>query len=159
MIILGIGSSIDPKEKYIKLAVEHLNSHEKITVKKISKVYKTSAWGGVAKNEFLNICVDIEFYGLAEELLDITQEIEHNLGRVRKEHWGDRTIDIDILLFNEEKIDTERLTIPHKYLTERNFVIYPLVDIVENIEINNNSLYFWKEHVSKEIEIYKDKLL
>ncbi len=152
MIVLGIGSSIEPKENYLKLAICELSNNDNIEVIKISKVYKTFAWGGVAKNEFLNICVLINFLGTATELLSIIQNIEKKLGRVRKEHWGDRTIDIDILLFNDEVINSEILVIPHKYITERNFVLCPLIDVVGDIVINNEKLSYWLSNIEDYIE-------
>lgn len=159
MIVLGIGSSIEPKENYLKLAIDELNSDESIEVVKISKVYKTFAWGGVAKNEFLNMCVLINFLGTATELLSIIQNIEKKLGRVRKEHWGDRTIDIDILLFNDEVINREILIVPHKYITQRNFVLCPLIDLVGDIVVNNEKLSYWLSKIDEQIEIYNDNFL
>lgn len=158
MIVLGIGSSIEPKEIYLKKALDEISNHPELTLKKVSKVYLTKAWGGVAKNNFLNICVEIDCNVSPFKLLSIIQNIENNLGRVRECHWADRTIDIDILLFNDENIFTDKLVIPHKYITERNFVLYPLMDISDKFVINNKSIIFWYNKVSKDIKLYKNKL-
>lgn len=156
MIVLGIGSSIEPKEYYLRKAIYELSKI--LIVKKISKIYKTKAWGGVAQNEFLNICVAVDFSGEPEELLNITQEIENKLGRLRLKHWGDRTIDIDILLFKNMEINTERLIIPHPYITKRNFVLKPLEDICGNLVINNKRIDKWLENINDFIEVYKEKI-
>lgn len=158
MIILGIGSSIEPREEYLKNAISMLSENNSITVKKVSKVYKTLAWGGVAKNYFLNICVSIEFDDDALSLLDITQDIEMKLGRIRLEHWGDRTIDIDILYFRNLNFNNDKLTIPHPYITQRNFVLYPLIDVCGDIVYENRKLSEWLSDISESIEVYKNVL-
>jgi 2-amino-4-hydroxy-6-hydroxymethyldihydropteridine diphosphokinase len=68
-----------------------------------------------------------------EEVLGIIQEIERDLGRTRDEHWGDRTMDIDILYFGDQVIDTPDLTVPHRYLAERKFVLVPLAEIMPDL--------------------------
>lgn len=158
MIVLGIGSSIEPKEYYLKKSLEEFEKAKDIEIIKVSKVYLTKAWGGVAENEFLNICVLINFLGSAEELLDITQNIENKLGRIREKHWDDRTIDIDILLFNNEKINNDRLIVPHKYITKRNFVLYPLLDVCGDIEVEDKKITKWIEEDNNFIKIYKEIL-
>lgn len=158
MIILGIGSSIEPKEFYLKEAIQEIKLCKEINVLNVSKVYLTKAWGGIAVNDFLNICVEIEYNGDAKHLLKIIQKIEKDLGRIRKEHWGDRTIDIDILLFNNQNINTDDLIVPHKHITDRNFVLYPIYDLHPELYIKNKHISYWLENVSKEIIIYKEKL-
>ncbi|RYZ84303.1 MAG: 2-amino-4-hydroxy-6-hydroxymethyldihydropteridine diphosphokinase, partial [Moraxellaceae bacterium] len=66
-------------------------------------------------------------------LLDALQTIEHNHHRVRTEHWGPRTLDLDILLLDQQTIDSERLKVPHPYLSQRNFVLYPLADVAPEL--------------------------
>lgn len=157
MIILGIGSSIAPKEYYLKEAIKNLEANEKISVRKISNIYITKAWGGVAQNTFLNQCIDIETTLSSVELLSVIKKIEKRLGRVRKKHWDDRTIDIDILIYNDIKINTEDLTIPHPYITKRNFVLKPMLDICEDIIINGKKLSQWLSDINEGIKIYINK--
>lgn len=156
MIVLGIGSSIEPKEKYLLSAVQELEAFMPVT--KISKVYRTAAWGGVAENEFLNICVAVDYAGRASELLKIINAIELKLDRVRDVHWADRTIDIDIIFFNDEVINSESLIVPHKFLEQRNFVLLPLIDIVGDRDYKNKKLSTWLSEITDNIEIYKNKL-
>ena len=80
--------------------------------------------------DFINAVVELETNLSADKLLDECQNIENNQGRVRSQHWGPRTLDLDILLYGNEVINTERLVVPHKGIKERNFVLYPLNDIV-----------------------------
>lgn len=159
MIVLGIGSSIEPKEQYLRLALKELNKNKNIKIKNISKVYLTEAWGGVAKNQFLNICVEIEYIGTPYDLLKEIQKIEINLGRIREKQWEDRVIDIDILIFNYENIDNDFLTIPHKYILQRNFVYYPMYDICGDIVIQNKNLKSLIGNNKEFIEVYLEKLM
>ena len=90
-------------------------------------------------------------------MLLVIKKIEKQLGRVRKKHWDDRTIDIDILIYNNIKINTEDLTIPHPYITKRNFVLKPMLDICEDIIINDKKLSQWLSDINEGIKIYINK--
>lgn len=96
-----------------------------------SSYYETKAWGKVDQNDFINVALEVEHYMTPNQLLDTVNKIEHNLGRQRTEKWGARFIDIDIIFVEDIIIDTEKLTIPHKWMEKRNFVLYPLVEIAE----------------------------
>lgn len=150
MIVLALGTSIEPKEKYLSEAINEIS--KKYPILKKSFVYKTSAWGGVAKNEFLNMCVEIDCQETAYKLLENCHEIEYKLGRTREQHWADRTMDIDIILFNDEVYNDERLIVPHKFIKERNFVLKPLIDITGDIELENTKLSEWLSKIDEEIE-------
>ncbi|MDO4814085.1 MAG: 2-amino-4-hydroxy-6-hydroxymethyldihydropteridine diphosphokinase [Gemella sp.] len=150
MIVLGLGTSIEPKEQYLKDALEEISKKYKILKK--SSVYKTSAWGGVAKNEFLNMCIAIESCDNAYELLEECHKIEYKLDRVREKHWADRTIDIDIILFNDQVYNDDKLVVPHKYIKERNFVLKPLIEVAGDIELDSKKLSQWLENIKEEIE-------
>lgn len=154
MIILALGTNLEPREQYLISALENI---EKVGIKieKSSSIYETSAWGGVATNNFLNMCIVVDYKKSAYELLEDIQQIEHNLGRVRKEHWGDRTIDIDIIEFNGEVFNDEKLIVPHKYLHERNFVLLPILEICGDILINNRSVTNSLDKLDSQIKVYK----
>ena len=121
MIILALGTNIEPREQYLKDALRKIEASN-LKIKKLSSVYETPAWGGVADQNFLNMCIEIETSIEVYELLDTIQKIELELGRIRKEHWGNRTIDIDIITYNNLVFNDDRLIVPHKYIYERNFV-------------------------------------
>ena len=96
----------------------------------LSQVYETAAWGKTDQAPFYNQAIQVRTEMTAREALDTIHEIENQLGRQRNEHWGPRTIDIDILFFENEIINTPKLTLPHPRLHERNFVLVPLMEIV-----------------------------
>lgn len=157
MIILALGTNIEPREQYLKDAlVKIVDNNLKIILE--SSVYETPAWGGVADQNFLNMCIEVETELEAYELLDTIQKIELELGRVRKEHWGNRTIDIDIITFNDLIYDDERLIVPHKYIHDRNFVLAPLVEMYGSIEIAGKNIKESLEKITEPISVYKEKL-
>lgn len=94
-----------------------------------SAVYETEAWGNPDQPDYLNQVVCVHTPLAAETLLDIMHQIEKALGRDRKEKWGARVIDIDILFYGEELIESEGLRIPHPHIAERRFVLVPLAEI------------------------------
>ena len=157
MIILALGTNIEPREQYLKDALAKIvDNNLKIILE--SSVYETPAWGGVADQNFLNMCIEVETSLGAYELLDTIQKIELELGRVRKEHWGNRTIDIDIITFNDLIYDDERLIVPHKYIHDRNFVLAPLVEMYGSIEIAGKNIKESLEKITESISVYKEKL-
>ena len=157
MIILALGTNIEPREQYLKDALAKIvDNNLKIILE--SSVYETPAWGGVADQNFLNMCIEVETELEAYELLDTIQKIELELGRVRKEHWGNRTIDIDIITFNDLIFNDERLIVPHKYIHDRNFVLAPLVEMYGSIEIAGKNIKESLEKITESISVYKEKL-
>ena len=157
MIILALGTNIEPREQYLKNALARIEENNlKIILE--SSVYETPAWGGVADQNFLNMCIEVETELEAYELLDMIQKIELELGRVRKEHWGNRTIDIDIITFNDLIYNDERLIVPHKYIHDRNFVLAPLVEMYGSIEIDGKNIKESLEKITEPISVYKEKL-
>jgi len=83
----------------------------------------------VDQDSFLNMALAVEYYGTPQRLLSATQQIENVLGRKRTKHWGPRTIDIDIMLYDSIVMDTDQLTIPHSMMHERNFVLFPMAEL------------------------------
>ena len=157
MIILALGTNIEPREQYLKDALRKIvDNNIKIILE--SSIYETPAWGGVADQNFLNMCIEVETELEAYEVLDTIQKIELELGRVRKEHWGNRTIDIDIITFNDLIFNDERLIVPHKYIHDRNFVLAPLVEMYGSIEIAGKNIKESLEKITEPISVYKEKL-
>lgn len=126
---LAMGANLGDREGCIRRAVEAMEQEERIRVLQVSSLIKTTPYGGVAKEEFLNGAMEIETLFTPEELLDYLHTLEAAAGRERKEHWGDRTLDLDILLYEELVQWTERLTIPHMDMANRTFVLKPLAEI------------------------------
>lgn len=99
--------------------------------------------GPADQPDFINAVAEIETSLTAEELLDRCQQIEHAQNRVRDRHWGPRTIDLDILTFGDNVVDTERLKIPHPGICERNFVLFPLQEIAPGYLLKGQPLTKW----------------
>lgn len=126
---LSLGSNMGDRLKMLKQAVRLLMEHPGVDVRKISSLYETDPVGFIEQSAFLNMVVYLQTDLSALELLDLCQEIERELNRKREIRWGPRTIDLDILLYNHDALNTERLTIPHPRMHERAFVLVPLLEI------------------------------
>jgi 2-amino-4-hydroxy-6-hydroxymethyldihydropteridine diphosphokinase len=137
---LGLGTNIGDRLNYLKQAIKLLESNNFIKIIKKSKLYETKAWGYTDQADFLNMCVEIETKLTPNELLNVCQDIEKNLNRERKIRWGPRTIDVDILFFNDIILQEENLVIPHPRIKERAFVLIPLMDLSDKLKINNISI-------------------
>ena len=133
---LALGSNINDRMKYLEQAREALQTHSQIEILKASKVYETEPWkkGEDGQEWFLNQVLEVEVTLLPHELLTELKKIEEVLGRKKREHWGAREIDIDILLYNSEFIDTAELQIPHRHMQDRQFVLLPLLEIAPDLK-------------------------
>jgi 2-amino-4-hydroxy-6-hydroxymethyldihydropteridine diphosphokinase len=132
---VSLGSNLGERERYLQKALQQLHEHPEVTITQFSSIYETDPVGNVEQGPFLNMVVQGETTFIPEALLELTQAIERDLGRIRDVHWGPRTIDIDILLYNNKRMDTEALVIPHPRMTERAFVLLPLAEIAPNCTI------------------------
>jgi len=146
---ISMGSNLDDRLSYLKGAIDELNKDERISIKKISSIYETDPIGYTNQGNFLNIVAKLETDYEVEQLLRKCLQIELQLGRERKIRWGPRTIDLDILLYNQENIETDDLSVPHPRMHERAFVIIPLLEIEPNIELPAMELPLQKvlEHI------------
>ncbi len=118
-----------------------------------SKFYESEAWGKEDQANFVNQVLIVETLLAPLAVLKETQTIEDLLGRVRTEKWGSRTMDIDLLFYNDLRMDTERLTLPHPYLHQRRFTLVPLVALRKNL------LHpVWKKTVKVLLEECEDEL-
>lgn len=132
---LGLGTNMGDRETYLSSAVNLLDNYENITVTNKSKIYETKAWGYTDQADFLNMCIEIKTSLNEYELLKVCQEVELKLNRERIIRWGPRTIDVDILFFNDIILNNEDLYIPHPRISERAFVLILLMDINKNLLI------------------------
>lgn len=128
-VYIGLGSNLDDPATHIKSALKDINAIEQTKLIKDSGLFKSRPMGPQDQPDYLNAVALIETELDEITLLDRLQKIENTHGRVRQRHWGERTLDLDILLFADLTINTERLTIPHPGLAEREFVLYPLEKI------------------------------
>jgi len=126
---IGIGSNLGDRAKYIENAIEKLKETKGIEVKRVSGIYETKPIGGPKQGKYLNGAIEIETQLEPRELMVKLQRIEKQLGRIRTVENAPRTIDLDILLYGDKKIDEPDLKIPHPKMHERDFVIKPLKDL------------------------------
>ncbi len=129
---LLIGTNLGDRKAHLLDACDKIKSRVG-SIKKISKLYETNAWGKTEQPDFLNQAVLVQTELTAHELLKAVLDIEAEMGRKREEKWDARTIDIDILLYNNDLINTPDLIIPHPHLHERNFTLIPLMDIAAEV--------------------------
>ena len=130
---LSLGSNMGKREINLAQAIEKLNAEDEIIVTKQSTLYENPPYGGVATEEFINQAIEIRTLLNPLDLLDKINEIEASLGRTREVHWGNRTIDIDIIFYDNLTMNTVRLTIPHKDYKNRDFVLVPLSQIAPQL--------------------------
>lgn len=126
---LALGASLGDKKACMDEAVQKLNAAKGCRVIKVADYIATKPYGGVAKEEFLNSALELKTLLTPYELLELLHEIEAQAGRERKVHWGDRTLDLDILLYDNLILDDPDLIIPHKEMHFRDFVLVPLAQI------------------------------
>ena len=126
---LGLGSNLGDTSANLAEALARLSATPGIDIVARSSDYRTPPWGPVPQDDYRNACVVIETDLAPADLLARCLEVEKELGRVRDVRWGPRTIDIDLLLYGEAKVDEEGLTVPHPRMGERAFVLVPLAEI------------------------------
>ena len=131
---IALGSNLAQPLQQVQAALEALEHLPRSRLVACSSFYRTKPLGPQNQPDFLNAVAALDTQLPAEQLLDHTQEIERNQGRVRKdERWGPRTLDLDMLLYGDSVIDSERLTVPHYGLKEREFMLYPLAEIAPGL--------------------------
>lgn len=130
-IYLGLGSNMGDRKKHITQAISKIENQIGRCLLR-SCLYRTAAWGKTNQSYFINQVIQISTKKAPIEILDGILEIEKQLGRVRKEKWGERIIDIDLLFYGSEIIELPRLLVPHPFLAERRFVLVPMNEIAPN---------------------------
>lgn len=128
-VYLGIGSNLGEKQKFIEKAVKRLKSSELIREVKCSEIIATPPYGDAALYDFLNGAIELKTLLTPYELLDFLHEVEREAGRERKIHWGPRTLDLDILFYQDFVSSDPLLTVPHPDMENREFVLKPLDEL------------------------------
>ena len=126
---IAFGSNMGDKKKYLDDAIQGLRDMNEIVVEKVSEYLVTEPYGGVAQDEFLNGALKVRTLLSPDELLDRLHVLEQAADRKRIIHWGPRTLDLDILFYDNEIIDTEVLHVPHIDMENRDFVLIPMAEI------------------------------
>lgn len=135
LVFLGLGSNLSDPRLQLQKAITALAGLRKSRLVAVSSFYRSRPMGPQDQPEYLNAVASLETDLEPEALLDALQTIERDHGRVRDRHWGARTLDLDILLYGNEVISTERLTVPHPGLQLREFVLYPLYELAPELDV------------------------
>lgn len=134
IVFLSLGSNLEDRLGNLKKAVKVLKKSPKIEITKLSSVYETEPWEVESPNWFLNLVLKTECKLPPLQLLDFLEETEKKLGRKSKSDNSPRTVDIDILFYNDWIFHTPRLVVPHPLLPKRKFVLVPLAEIEPELE-------------------------
>ncbi|BCB21282.1 2-amino-4-hydroxy-6-hydroxymethyldihydropteridine diphosphokinase [Bosea sp. ANAM02] len=137
---LAFGGNIGDPVAAFAAALKGLRAHPDIALGRLSSIYRTPPWGKTDQPEFLNMAVLVETSLQPADLLAFCLELERAGGRERRERWGPRTLDIDILTYGDAIIDQARLQIPHPRIPERAFVLTPLAEILPQRRIGGRSV-------------------
>ncbi len=147
---LSLGSNLGDRKRQLQEAVRLLRANPAISNVKISSIYETAPVGYLDQGAFLNLAVRLETDLSPLDLLAVCQEVERNLQRERLVRWGPRTVDLDILLYGQEQLATDELTIPHPRMYERAFVLVPLRDLLPSLvmpaELETQEVELWETY-------------
>ena len=134
---------------YLQNARELLHAHASVIVIQASSIYETEPISAIKQGDYLNQVIQVETDLPANSLLKLCQQIEKQLDRVREEKWGPRTIDLDILAFENEELHSKELILPHPRAHERLFVLLPWSEIAENHKLYGRPFDYWIEKAPK----------
>ena len=133
---IGLGSNLGESQDTLAAALAALTFNDAIKNIEVSSYYQSKPHGPQDQPDYLNAVAGFETSLAPEALLDVLQAIETKYGRVRTgERWTARTLDLDILLYGQQVIDTPRLVVPHAWMTQREFVLYPLYELAPNLTL------------------------
>jgi 2-amino-4-hydroxy-6-hydroxymethyldihydropteridine diphosphokinase len=129
VIAVGLGGNLGNPAHTFNLALDLLSQEPQWHLQKVSSFYRTPAFGP-PQPDYINACALFEVGGTPPMVLEVLQTVENQFGRVREIHWGPRTLDLDLLFYDQWVIDTADLTLPHPYMAERGSVLVPLAEII-----------------------------
>lgn len=132
--MVGLGSNLQQPERQLRQALDALRAIAEEGVVKASSLYRSPPMGPQDQPDYINAVAVIETVLEPLELLDQLQQIEQQQGRERKRHWGERTLDLDLLLYGDQSIDHPRLQVPHPGITERSFVLLPMQEVLGDMQ-------------------------
>lgn len=141
---LGMGSNLTTElgspAEHIQQAAQSLKGHHAINYVRLSSLYQSVPLGPQDQPDFVNAVVEVDTTLSPLALLQLCQQLEQQAQRVRLRHWGERSLDVDILLYGDKTIDLPQLTVPHLGVLERNFVLIPLAELNPKLSINGTSI-------------------
>lgn len=134
-VFIGLGSNLENPLEQIKTAIKDMKAMIDTELVACSSLYKSPPMGPQDQPDYINAAIELETTLTPHSLLDELQKIEQQHGRVRKRHWGERTLDLDVLVYGEQVLKDDRLTVPHPGIAERAFVVYPLAELDSGLVI------------------------
>ena len=155
--VIGIGTNIGDRAEHIRNAVEALDLLPDVRVLRCASIYETDPWGYTEQQSFYNTVVEVETTKTPEMLLGACLGIEAGMGRIRKFKNGPRVIDLDLLVFENYESDSPHITIPHPLIGERDFVLVPLKELYDNMNVlgfsyNNQYEIIAEKTTAKKVE-------
>lgn len=132
---VGLGANLGPREVTLLRAADLLAAADGVEVVAVSQLRETDPVGVVEQPPFLNGAIALDTSLSPRAVLELLLEIEEELGRVRGERWGPRTVDLDLLVYGDERVDEDGLHVPHPRLHERRFALEPLAELDPELEI------------------------
>ncbi len=148
--LIGLGGNLGDPVKSIRQALEMIDRHEDCRVEAVSSFWRTPPWGKTDQPDFLNACARVSTRLEPRAFLALCLQTEQVLKRVRKERWGPRSIDIDVLFFGDKNIAEDGLVIPHPRIAERAFVLVPLAEIAPDQILNGKTISERAQEISRE---------
>lgn len=137
---IGLGSNVGDKRANIARAIALLTADGAVRVVARSRDYRSAPWGVLEQDWFVNAVITVATALTAQQLLERCQRVENEMGRVRKQKWGPRLIDVDVLTYRDQLIDEPDLKVPHPLIAERGFVVVPLKEVAPDLTIRGQSL-------------------
>lgn len=134
---IGLGSNLENPVAQLDRAIETLKKHDDLKNLRVSSIYGSKPVGPQDQPDYINAVASFDTDLPPLALLDLLQSIEQSQRRVRERHWGPRTLDLDLLLYGQERIQLPRLNVPHPFMLERGFVIKPLSDLAPDMLLEN----------------------
>jgi len=131
---IALGSNMGDRAEYLRSAIHALEQHAAIDLIAASSIYETEPVGYVDQGAFLNQVVAVRTVMAPHALLHVMLAAEQQLGRTRELRWGPRTIDLDLLMYGDNQIETDELIVPHPRMMERAFVLFPLADVASQVD-------------------------
>lgn len=144
---IGLGGNLGDPVRAMADALQMIDRREDCAILSVSSLYKTPPWGKIDQAAFFNSCALVETTLAPQALLELCLSIEKSMKRVRTERWGPRTIDIDLLVYDDEVIDEEGLQVPHPRMTQRGFVLLPLAQIAPDLKVDGRLVSDWINEV------------
>ncbi|MFT6260450.1 MAG: 2-amino-4-hydroxy-6-hydroxymethyldihydropteridine diphosphokinase [Bermanella sp.] len=139
-VYIGLGSNLHNPLEQAEQAIDELAQHKHLRNVNASSLFTSKPVGPQDQPDYVNAAVYFQTQLGAHDLLDLLQSFEQEHGRVRNRHWGERTLDLDLLCYGNAQIHTPRLTVPHSFMLERSFVLYPLHQLAPNMLLSNGKI-------------------